>query len=191
MCAGKTRLIVWGVGGDAGRIAPRRQIRRGAVFTEGLIKIAGEKRIDWPTLMAEYVGGASYGDLSKKYNLSKSTIYQHSKAEGWQMMRMNAANAARTKTIQKTADAAADNAIIAAGIKRKALLMIDRLFDEFSSMHATERRESSDDAVDIKRLRDLTAAYKDLTDDMPKTNTGDDVLAAAREILGGIHSAVE
>ena len=45
--------------------------------------------------------------------------------------------------------------------------------------------------VAINRLRDLTAAYKDLTGDMPRADAGDEVLQQAREILGGVASAIE
>ena len=44
----------------------------------------------------------------------------------------------------------------------------DRLFDEFASINSTEHRDIGKNTMDIKRLRDLTAAYKDLTDDLPK-----------------------
>lgn len=132
-----------------------------------MITIDNEKRIDWNAIRAEYIGGASYGDLSKKYRLSKSTIYQHAKLDDWQTMRTNAANEARTRTIQKIADASADNATIAANIRRKGLLLIERLMDDFAENHtATEHRENQQGKTDIKRLRDLTAAYKDLTGDI-------------------------
>lgn len=70
--------------------------------------------------------------------------------------------------IQKTADLAADNATIAAGIKRKGLMLLDKLFDDFAQYTATEHQDFGSGSKDIKRLRDLTAAYKDLTEDLPK-----------------------
>ena len=57
---------------------------------------------------------------------------------------------------------------LAEKIKRKGLETLDRLFDEFEGINSTEHREIGKTIIDIKRLRDLTAAYKDLTDDMPK-----------------------
>lgn len=141
-------------------------------------------------IRAEYIGGASYGDLSKKYHLSKSTIYQHAKADNWQTLRTNAANEARTKTIQKTAEAAADNAVLAQDIKKRLLLRLSRIEQKYP-FDATEVRTQTGKTTAIYRIRDLTAAYKDLTEDMPKASAVDDALAAAREILGGIHSAVE
>ena len=74
-----------------------------------------------------------------------------------------------TKADKKTAKKTADNATLAADIKRKGLLLLDRLFDEFETVTATEHRDyTGRNLTDIKRLRDLTAAYKDLTDDMAK-----------------------
>ena len=82
--------------------------------------------------------------------------------------REKAAAKTRAKTIQRTANEAASNAAIAERIKRKALLMIDRLFDEFEDMHGTEHRDyNGNNITDIKRLRDLTTALKDVTGDMP------------------------
>lgn len=73
------------------------------------------------------------------------------------------------KVVQKTAELAADNATIAANITRKGLLLLEKLFDDYAEKHmVTEHRESCDGVVDVKRLRDLTSAYKDLTEDLPK-----------------------
>lgn len=42
------------------------------------------------------------------------------------------------------------------------------------------------------KLRDLTAAWKDLTCDLPKADSGETVaLDRAREILGGVPSAID
>ena len=140
----------------------------------GVIPIETEKkRVNWSKIRSEYINGASYGDLSKKYKLSKSTIFQHAKQDSWQTLRTNAANEARTRVIQKTAEAAADNAVIAARIKTKALLLLERLMDSCAEMQGTEHRQTDRDAdtVNIMRLRDLTAAYKDLTEDLTSVET--------------------
>lgn len=90
------------------------------------------------------------------------------KAERWTESRKKAESKATAKAVQKIADEAASNAAIAERIKRKALLMIDRLFDEFEDMHGTEHRDyDGNNITDIKRLRDLTTALKDVTGDMP------------------------
>ena len=73
--------------------------------------------------------------------------------------------------MQETAKKKADNATLAADIKRKGLIILDGLFDDFAQVRATEHRESRKGITDIKRLRDLTQAFRDLTDDM-QTNDG-------------------
>ena len=157
---------------------------------KGLVKIGNKNtRPDWNAIRAEYISGVSYRKLADKYGVSRSCVLRKCKAERWTESRNQAEAKATAKAVQKTAAAAADNAVIAARIKGKALSMIDRLFDEFAEMHATERRETTDGATDIKRLRDLTAAYKDITSDMATGETAGsdlmrDFVSAARRRLG-------
>ena len=93
------------------------------------------------------------------------------------------------KAAQKTAEAASENALTAARIKAKLLERLEKLADVV--LEATEEREyDGPNLVAINRLRDLTAAYKDLTEDLPKGEAGEDALAKARELLGGIESAI-
>lgn len=72
-----------------------------------------------------------------------------------------------TLTIERTADKAADNAVIAADIKKALLMRLKRIEQKYP-LDATEVRTRKGDSTAIFRLRDLTAAYKDLTEDMPK-----------------------
>lgn len=129
-----------------------------------------ENKTDWNAIRAEYIGGASYGDLSKKYHLSKSTIYQHAKLDNWQTLRTNAANAARTKTIQKAADAAASNATIAADITRRLLLRVSRLEQKFP-MDATQIEITEKGKKVTFRLKDLTASFNDVMERMPNVES--------------------
>ena len=158
--------------------------------------MSDKKCIDWNAVRAEYISGLSYGDLSKKYHLSKSTIYQHAKADDWQTMRTNAANAARTKTIQKTADLAAANAVKAERIKSKLLTILEKQIDTLpeitgSSSYVSRLEDKEDEKTGRiykektgteYKLRDLAAMYKDLTEDLPKISdeeTADDCFLAA------------
>lgn len=141
-----------------------------------------KKRIDWAAIQAEYIGGASIRDLAAKYKISKSTIGEKCKAERWTECRRKAVDRSRTRAVQKYADAAADNATIAASIKRKGLLLIDRLFDEYMLETGTEHRETNGSRTDIKRLRDLTAAYKDMTGDMPVAQAPNELLQSLLEL---------
>lgn len=107
-------------------------------------------------------------DLSKKYGIPWSTLRSRAYREKWGEDRKNEQIKIEQNAVRKAEKKAADNATLAADIKRKGLLLLDRLFDEFATMKATEHRDyKGRNLTDIKRLRDLTAAYKDLTDDMP------------------------
>ena len=143
----------------------------------GVIPIENNtRRVNWDAIRSEFISGASYGDLAKKYGLSKSTIHEHAKLDDWRTLRTNATNAARTMAVQRTAEAAADNATLAASIKRRGLEILADLFEDFATVRATEHRESKGGTTDVKRLRDLTAAYKDLTGDMVAVTAEDSAL---------------
>ena len=69
--------------------------------------------------------------------------------------------------MQKTAEAVADNAVIAERIKKRLLLRLERIEQKYP-LDATEVRTKQGNSTAIFRIRDLTSAYKDLTDDLPK-----------------------
>lgn len=136
----------------------------------------GKTNPDWNRIKAEYVaGGISQRELADKYGIPFGTMQKRARKGKWTEERTQAGEKVVEKVIQETAKKTADNATLAADIKRKGLLLLDRLFDEFETVNATEHRDyKGRNLTDIKRLRDLTAAYKDLTDDM-QTAAGIDV----------------
>lgn len=140
------------------------------IISSGVAIIGSNDRVKWHKIRAEYIGGASQSSLSRKYGVSRSVIAKHCRNESWTDARKTARAEVEQKVIQKTADLAADNATIAAGIKRKGLMLLDKLFDEYMNLSVTEHQESGPGTKDIKRLRDLTAAYKDLTGDLAASN---------------------
>lgn len=148
-----------------------------------------EKRIDWNAIRAEYIGGsASYRTLANKYGVSKDAVARKAKAGNWERDRETVRDRAATRSIQKTAEVIADNATLAARIKTKGLMILDRLMDEYT-VNGTEHRDYKDHNVtDIKRLRDITAAYKDLTDDMPKAEAPNELLQALMDLERGAGS---
>lgn len=136
----------------------------------------GKTNPDWNRIKAEYVaGGISQRELADKYGIPFGTMQKRARKGKWTEERTQAGEKVVEKVIQETAKKTADNATLAADIKRKGLLLLDRLFDEFETVNATEHRDyKGRNLTDIKRIRDLTAAYKDLTDDM-QTAAGIDV----------------
>ena len=155
--------------------------------------------VDWNAIRAEYIaGGTSYRKLAKKHNISVNTLSPIATAEGWPKLRQEAQDKATAKSIQKTAEIASDNATIAARIRTKLLRKLEREIDALPDMLGSETRNSvtenefSQDGRRIQkvkeaaksyRLRDLAAAYKDLTADMAMPEqAGNELLQSLLEL---------
>lgn len=142
-----------------------------------MIPIENAKRINWNKIRAEYIGGGtSYRALAEKHGVSFTVLKTRAKKEDWPGLRTQAEYKATTEATQKIAMAAADNATLAANIKRMGLEIIAGLFADYAEVRATEHRETKGRTTDIKRLRDLTAAYKDLTGDIVQADTDNALL---------------
>ena len=123
--------------------------------------------------------------------------------EKWRQQKDEAYNKAAKETQQKTISVATDNAVIAQRIKAKLLKRLEKEIDALPENIGTESSKIVADSKfegknrmpshteEIKRaykLRDLTAAYKDLTDDMPKEQSNpalerlDQMLAEVKNI---------
>jgi predicted component of type VI protein secretion system len=162
-----------------------------------------EKRIDWDKIRAEYIsGGIGQRKLAEKYGVKYTALRFHADGEGWTAEREAARQKAIKITTQKTAEAAADNAAIAQGIKRKLLLLLDRKTDELvkemlagTTIRKSETENTFDDHGNIvkvtdsqteHKIRDLTAAYKDLTADMQQqTSANNELLQSLYELERG------
>ena len=155
--------------------------------------------VDWNAIRAEYIGGGtSYRKLAKKYGVSINVLSPKATAEGWFNMRKEAETKATAKALQKTADIAADNATIAARIRTKLLRKLEKEIDALPDMIGSETRNSvtenefSQDGRRIQKvkeaaksfkLRDLAAAYKDLTADMIQTEqAGNELLQSLLDL---------
>lgn len=151
------------------------------------------KRADWAAIRAEYIGGnIGQKRLAEKYGIAFGTLRDRAKTEGWYQLKQAAIHETGIKAAQKTADAASDNAVTAERIKGRLLEQLEALIER-TQLTATETRDYDFEGnlKEINRLRDLTAAFKDLTGDLPKTQATDDALQHAREILGGVQSVIE
>lgn len=153
-----------------------------------MVKIAS-KKADWSAIRADYVAGASYGILAERYHLSKSTIFKKSKHDRWEEHRQRTELAIDRRVVEQKAKAATGNVTLAEEIKHRLLLRLKRIEEKYP-LDATEVRTKQGSSTAIFRIRDLTAAYKDLTGDMPKADATEDVLQHAREILGGVESVI-
>lgn len=147
-----------------------------------MIPIEETKRIDWNAIRAEYIGGGiSQRKLAKKYGIAEGTMLDRANKEGWKALRNQATIKSITQTEQKTAAAAADNAVLAADIKRRLLLRLSRAEQKFP-LDATEIRTQSGKSTAVYKLRDLTAAYKDLTEDMAAASADNSLLQSLLEL---------
>ena len=131
-----------------------------------MIPIENEKRIDWNAIKTEYLtGNISQRKLAEKYGVSFPTLRDRAKREKW----LQRVDAERDKivdrTLQKTADAVADNAVIAERLKKKILLRLERIEEKYP-LDATEVRMRKGDSTAIYRIKDITGAFRDITGDM-------------------------
>lgn len=149
----------------------------------------GNVNVDWNAIRAEYIGGGtSYRKLAKKYGIHYNRISERGQREGWVKLAEEVRVKTLSRSVQKSAEAAADNAVIAARIRTKLLrkleLEIDALPAAMGSETANTAREnvySADgkrimtvkEAAKVFKLRDLAAAYKDLTADMQIAGNAD------------------
>ena len=131
-----------------------------------MIPIEETKRIDWNAIRAEYIGGGiSQRKLAKKYGLTYAALRNKAEIEGWVSLRDDVQRKSNAEATQKTAEAAADNATIAADIKKRLLLRLQRIEAKYP-FDATEIRTHEGKSTVTFRIRDLTAAYKDITEDL-------------------------
>ena len=147
----------------------------------GVIPIDNQKRIDWNAIRAEYiVGRISQRKLAEKHNISVNLLLRRANREHWKQDREKASEKAAIKVQQKTAEMVANNATIAADLKKRLLLRLKRIEEKYP-VDATEVRINDSGITQVFRIRDLTSAYKDLTEDIPKPE--EDKNAPIREIL--------
>ena len=152
------------------------------IYQQGVIPIEETKRIDWNAIRAEYIGGGtSYRKLAEKHQVSFMVLKTRAKKEDWPGLRTQAEHKASTEATQKTAEAAADNAVIAADIKKRLLLRLSRAEQKFP-MDATEVRTQVGKSTAIFKLRDLTAMYRDLTEDMAGTSADNALLQSLLDL---------
>ena len=133
-----------------------------------MIPIEETKRVDWNAIRAEYIGGGiSQRKLAKKYGLTYAALRNKADIEGWVAMRDDVQRKSNAEATQKTASAAAEYATTAIEFRSRLLERLMRIEEKYP-LDATEVRTRQGNSTAIFRIRDLTAAYKDLTEDMPK-----------------------
>ena len=141
-------------------------------------------KTDWNAIRVEYIGGGiSQRELAEKYGVSEAYLVKKANKEHWKQDRDQAVRKGIEKGLQKTANAISSNAEIAVRIKRKLLTRLEREIDALPDLIGSETRNSvtemdgsrgkktQKELTKAFKLRDLAAAYKDLTADMISTET--------------------
>lgn len=123
---------------------------------------------DWRAARADYEAGLNRKSICEKYGCSYSALNSKIDREHWSKTREKVARSVQEKkekrlarTIAKTE---ADNATIAADIRTTLLRKLARIAESLPE-DATESKETIGRNSKTVRLRDLTAAYKDLVGD--------------------------
>ena len=146
------------------------------------------EKADWNAIRAEYIGGGiSQRKLAEKYGVSPDYLMQKAHKEHWRKDRDEAVKKGLEKSQQKAASVMADNSTIAARIRTKLLQKLEREIDALPDLIGSETRNTileneyltndkgkaignkplrAKEASKAYKLRDLTAAFKDLTADM-------------------------
>jgi hypothetical protein len=110
-------------------------------------------------------GGISQRALAEKHGVPYPALRDKSIREGWVESRKRVESKSIAAAEQKIADATAENVTLAADIKRALLLRLKRIESNYP-FDATEVRTRKGDNTLIYRIKDLTSALKDLTDDI-------------------------
>ena len=158
--------------------------------SKGVFLIGKAKDVNWNVIRADYITGSiSQRNLAKKYDISINTLIKRANREKWNDQRNGTYNKITEALQQKTADVAKDNAVIAAEIKQKLLVRLNRILDEFPEDSATEVQKFSRSERKVYKLKDLTAMYKDLTADLAQADDkGSELLQSLMDLerrLGG------
>lgn len=155
------------------------------------------KSIDWDPIRAEYIGGGiSQRRLALKHGVSVDALLKKAYREKWRELRDGAVQKGALIAQQKVAEAKADNATIAARIKTKLLIRLEKEIDRLPESIGSESTNTAveygkndkgskmrKEASKSYKLRDLTAAYKDLTDDMTLAdNSGNELLQSLLDL---------
>ena len=105
---------------------------------------------DWQAIKTEYITtDTSYRKLAQKYGIGYQAICHKSQEEGWIAMREQHKNKTITKTLDKISQQEANRAARIHSVADKLLNKIEAMVD-------------SDELLDTKSVRALTAAVKDL-----------------------------
>ena len=147
-----------------------------------MVNIDEQKRIDWNKIKAEYIaGGISQRKLAKKYGVNASFLMLKANRERWADDRAKLSSKAIASAERRAADAVADNAVIAQRIRTKLLKRLEKEIDnlpetmigsESFNSESTANKAGKKNSGRTYKFKDLTAAWKELTEGMEINGAG-------------------
>ena len=129
------------------------------------------RRTDWNVIREEYIaGGVGQRELAERHGLAYSAVRRRAAEEQWVRLRTEALRGGGEANSAGN-DAGGGNADIALRLRKKLLM---RLADAIPDGAVTELKAQDDSATTrLFKLRDLTAAYKDLAGEIEAGESGD------------------
>ena len=152
---------------------------------------------DWNAIRAEYIGGGiSQRKLADKHGVNADILMQRANREHWKQDRDKAMSKALARTQQKATEAISDNVTIAARIRTKLLRRLEKEVDKLPELIGSEtinsiveygkNKQGNRQRKEVShgyKLKDLAAAYKDLTSDLVQTEeTGNELLQSLLDL---------
>lgn len=119
--------------------------------------MARKKKPDWNAIKAEYIaGGISQRDLGEKYGIPYPTIRKRAETESWVEERKNVSRKSVEKAAQRTADAAAANAVKLEKARAMAIEWVMKSFEQMPKNGGTHVRQTQ---VDKQTGRQMSIDY--------------------------------
>lgn len=155
--------------------------------------IDGGIETNWEAIREEYIlGNMSQKTLAEKHGVSYGQLKRRAAAEGWAQARLSARQDGaeahkKPEAVTRRCDGCVHNSAgetdafgnedgntqIATRLRRKLLMQIERVADRIPDEAVTEIKSQDDGKVLMFKLRDLTAAYKDLANELLRSEDED------------------
>ena len=137
---------------------------RFVVSATGRRRIGIEREeINWEALREEYLaGGIGQRALAKKHGVPAHALQRRAREEGWAAR----LRGEETGGAPAEAPASAADTRIALRLRKKLLLKLEKAADTIPCDATEMKTTAADGAVKLLKLRDLTAAYKELVGDL-------------------------
>lgn len=134
---------------------------------------------NWAKIKREYINGeGSYTDLSKKHNVSFSTLSKRGAAENWTETRERHLQLIREETERKVAEKIADTESDIAAMMSRIRLKLTKKIEQ-----AVDNLEE----LDTAEIRKLVQSFKDMSEaqggtEAEKTGVLNDILSAVKGV---------